>query len=152
MEEEHKTSSKGNPSGNPPDGLSRERMASVCATVVRYLETSKRYLSPDFCLWELAREVGISPRVVSASINRYIGRNFHEFINRIRSEEAKRLLREAAAGDAKVNIAEIGAKSGFPSRSLFFARFKDCEEMTPGKWMNSHRSGDMDMENLKREQ
>jgi AraC-like DNA-binding protein len=147
--EANKTSQKGSPAGNPPDGLSRERMASVCGTVVRYLETSKRYLSPDFCLWELAREVGISARVVSVSINRYMGRNFYEFINRIRIEEAKRLLREAADGDAKVNIAETGSKSGFSSRSIFFARFRDCEGMTPGKWMNIHRGGDTDRENLK---
>jgi AraC-like DNA-binding protein len=138
------------PDSSQSDVLSRERMESVCRTAIQYIETGKCYLSLNFCMWELVRETGISSKIISASINRYIGRNFYEFINRIHTEEAMLLLREVAAGGAKVNVDDIGARSGFTSRNVFFARFREYEGMTPGKWMSIHRSGDTDMENLKR--
>jgi hypothetical protein len=108
MEEHNKTSRKDNPAGNTPDRWSSERMASACATVVRYPETDKRHLPSDFCLRELAGEPGISVKAASEYIHCCMERNFHGFIHRIRTGEAGRLLCEAAAGDAKVSIGETG--------------------------------------------
>ena len=65
------------------------------------------------------------------SINRYLGQNFYQLINRIRVEEAKRILREAAESDTPVNITEIGAQSGFGSRTSFFMCFARYEGMSP---------------------
>ena len=128
-------------SGNQPaETLSIEKMEAVCHTVVQYLETSKRYREPDCCLWQLARETGISSKIISLSINRYMKRNFFEFINRIRLEEAKTLLREAAQTGKKITVDEIGARSGFSSRSTFFLRFARYEGMTPKTYMKQHKS------------
>lgn len=139
-------------SGNQPaEILSRERMEAVCRACIQYLETSKRYRVPDYCLWQLAHETGISQKIVSASINRYMGRNFFEFINRIRLEDVKRLLRKAAKNNQKINVDEIGAQSGFSSRSNFFMRFARYEGMTPKKYMslyNSESDSDCKQNNL----
>lgn len=136
---EHEKSFQDDPGGNhPPEALSREKMESICRTAIRYLETSRRYLSPDYCIWELARETKTSAKQLSASINRHLGQNFFRFINNLRIEEAKRILREAAEDDTPVNISEVGRKSGFNSRTSFYRCFTGYVKMTPGQYMALH--------------
>lgn len=117
---------------------STEMMAACCKRVVHYLETEKRYTQPVYSLWELARETGLTARMISQSINEYIGQNFFELINRMRVAEAKRLLREAARSAEPASLEEIGTRSGFSSRSTFFLRFKAYEGITPGRYMTLH--------------
>ena len=113
----------------------KEKMAACCKHVVHYLKTEKRYTQPSYSLWELAHESRMTTKLISASINTYMGQDFYELIGRMRVEEAKRLLREAAKSDEKVSLEEIRARSGFNSRSTFFSRFKEYEGITPGKYM-----------------
>lgn len=115
--------------------VTKEMMAACCKRVVYYLKTEKRYTQPSYSLWELAHESGITTKLISVSINAYMGQDFYELMGRMRVEEAKRLLRAAAKSAQKVSVDEIGAKSGFNSRSTFFACFKKYEGMTPGKYM-----------------
>ena len=110
-------------------------MAACCKRVVHYLKTEKRYTQPSYSLWELAHELDMTIQLISRSINKYMGQNFFQFINRMRVEEAKRLLRNAAKSEKKVSFEEIGTKSGFNSRSTFFSLFKKYEGITPGKYM-----------------
>ncbi|MBQ3243495.1 MAG: AraC family transcriptional regulator, partial [Bacteroidaceae bacterium] len=68
------------------------QMNEVCERASRYLEESKAYLRPDISLAIFAKEINIPQRTLSRSINGCLGCNFFEFINRMRVEEAKRLL------------------------------------------------------------
>lgn len=115
--------------------VTTERMEACCKRVVHYLETEKRYTQPTYSLWELAHELGIGIRLVSASINTCMRQDFFGLINRMRVEEAKRLLQAVAKSEEKVSLEEIGAKSGFNSRSSFFYCFKKYTGTTPGKYM-----------------
>lgn len=115
--------------------VTKEKMAACCKRVVHYLKTEKRYTQPAYSLWELARESGMTTKLISASINAYMGQDFFELLNRMRVEEAKRLLRAAAKSAEKVSVDQIGAESGFNSRSTFFACFRTYTGMTPGKYM-----------------
>lgn len=116
-------------------GLATESMAACCKRIVQYLKTEKRYTQPSYSLWELAHETGISARMISKSINTYMGQNFFQMLNRMRVEEAKRLLHVVSRSDEKVVLEEIGVKSGFNSRGAFFSRFKEYEGITPGKYI-----------------
>jgi len=118
--------------------VTTEMMAACCKRVVHYLKTEKRYTQPSYSLWELSRETGMTTRLVSKSINEYMGQNFFVLINRMRVEEAKRLLRNAAKSARKISLEEIGAQSGFHSRSSFFSCFKGYEGISPGKYMTLH--------------
>ena len=71
--------------------LSTRQMAEYCQRIVAYLETEKRYREPGYSLWELSRDTGISTKIISKSINGYMGRNFYDLINRMRIEEAKKM-------------------------------------------------------------
>lgn len=115
--------------------ITKEMMVACCKRVVHYLQTEKRYTQPSYSLWELAHESGMTTKLISASINAYMGQDFYELMGRMRVEEAKRLLRAAAKAAEKVSVDEIGTASGFNSRSTFFACFKKYAGMTPGKYM-----------------
>lgn len=116
--------------------LSPKQMAEYCQRIVAFLETEKRYREPGYSLWELSRDTGISTKIISKSINEYMGRNFYDLINRMRIEEAKALLREMAATNSRLMIEEVGVQCGFRSRSVFFARFNVYERMSPRKYMS----------------
>lgn len=118
--------------------ITPDMMAECCRHVIHFLNTEKRFLQPAYSLWELARDSGMTARLISKSINEYMGQNFHQLMNRLRVDEAKRLLQKTAdpAQPAHaLSLKEIGVMSGFRSRSVFFSRFKEYEGITPGKYM-----------------
>lgn len=117
------------------ESMSVEEMKEICERASVYLRESKAYLSPDISLNIFAKAVGIPPRTLSRAINRYLNVNFFEFINRMRVEEAKILLKDL---DSKgYNIDSIYDKCGFRSRSTFFLVFKKVEGVTPAVWLES---------------
>lgn len=126
------------PEKNRHLSLSSEQMAEYCRRIVSYLEMEKRYRTSSYSLWDLSRDTGIPVKIISKSINQYMGRNFYDLINRMRIEEAKTILREIAATGSKYVIEEVGIRCGFHSRSVFFARFNEYEGMSPGKYMNPY--------------
>lgn len=131
--------------------LSTRQMAEYCQRIVAYLETEKRYREPGYSLWELSRDTGISTKIISKSINGYMGRNFYDLINRMRIEEAKKMLREMAVTNSRLMIEEVGVQCGFRSRSVFFTRFNGYEKMTPRKYMSMfEKKREGDAERIKR--
>lgn len=112
----------------------KEAMQACCKRVVHFLKTEKRYVHPSYSLWELAKETGMTTRLISTSINTYLGQDFFELMNRMRVEEAKRLLRQAARSAEKVSMEEIRTESGFNSRAAFFHCFKRYAGTSPGKY------------------
>ncbi len=116
-----------------------EDMKQVCRRASEYLEKSKAYLRPDISLAMFAKEAGLSPRALSRSINGYMNVNFFDFINRMRVEEAKKLLLELDSRGH--NIDSIYEECGFRSRSTFFLVFKKMEGITPAAWLEKPSAG-----------
>ncbi len=113
--------------------LTEEQMREICNKATDYLITSKAYLNPDISIALLAKDTGIPSRNLSRAINSYLKRNFFEFINQMRVEEAKRKLLELKTAD--YNIDSIFEECGFRSRSTFFMVFKKIEGKTPATWL-----------------
>ena len=87
----------------------------------------------DISLAIFAKEINIPQRTLSRSINGCLGCNFFEFINRMRVEEAKRLLLQLDVKD--YNIDSIYTDCGFRSRSTFFLVFKKVTGKSPVAWL-----------------
>lgn len=110
-----------------------DQMREICEKATEYLKTTKAYLRPDINLALFAKEVGIPQRTLSKSINGYLHRNFFEFINEMRVEEAKhQLLHLDALG---YNVDSVYTECGFRSRSTFFLVFKKTTGKTPATWL-----------------
>ena len=80
-----------------------------------------------------SKQLNLSPRVVSQSINTLFETNFSDFINDLRIEEAKRLLK----GDNNLNVLEILYEVGFNSKSAFYEHFKKKTGLTPNQFKKS---------------
>lgn len=123
-------------SENTGFSMTRQQMEECCRHIIEFLEREKSFCRPDYSIWELKRDLGISIKAISTSINGYMGRNFFELLNRMRIEESKRIMRLLAESGGKAKMDDISRKSGFKSRSVFFARFSEYEGITPRKYMN----------------
>lgn len=78
---------------------------------------------------------------VSKLFKEKTGQNILYYINMVRIENAKKLLRESRQD---TGIGEIGKETGFTNSNSFIRIFKKYEEMTPGKYreLNLQNTGD----------
>ncbi|MFC1564923.1 helix-turn-helix domain-containing protein [candidate division KSB1 bacterium] len=97
-----------------------------------YMESEKPYLESDITLYSLASKLSISAHHLSRIINERFNRNFFEFINEYRIEEAKKLIVDPL--NHNINIASLGLDAGFNSVSAFNAAFKKYTGMAPSQY------------------
>ena len=91
------------------------------------VEEKELYKNPDIKLGDIARELKVSPHVLSQYLNDNLGKSFSFFINEHRIIEAKKLL----GSKKQYTIESIGYESGFNSKSTFFTTFKKITGLTP---------------------
>jgi YesN/AraC family two-component response regulator len=89
----------------------------------------KRYRDPDFSAKELAKELNINTRYLSAVINSRFGENYSCLHNKFRIKESMKLLADKKM--AGKNIEEISAMVGFANRQSFYASFYKYTGETP---------------------
>lgn len=104
------------------------------AILIKAMEEDKVYLEPEITLEQLAERVSLPPRQVSTVINRHFKKNFFEFVNHYRVEQAKALLMQP---DQQVSILDVMADAGFNSKSAFNRYFKKFVNMTPTEYRES---------------
>jgi len=103
-----------------------ERLAD---TLKDFMESKKPHLVPGLSLSDLAKEMAAPSRALSQTINSRLRKNFVDFVNFYRIEEAKRLLSEPGASGK--TILEIAYEAGFNSKSVFNKAFKRHAGMPP---------------------
>jgi AraC-like DNA-binding protein len=100
------------------------------------MRDEKPYLEPNITLERLAERLRISPRLLSAVINRHFKQNFFEFINYHRVERAKKLL--TSEEFRHHTILDLMAEAGFNSKSASNRFFKKFADMTPTEYRQKH--------------
>ena len=100
------------------------------ASLENYLTTEKFYFDPLISLEKVAKNLRVSSKVLSQSINDKLKINFNEFINKHRIDEAKNLLLQ----QPDTNILEIAYSVGFNSKSTFNSTFKLVTGVTPSEY------------------
>ncbi|MGH8721832.1 MAG: helix-turn-helix transcriptional regulator, partial [Burkholderiales bacterium] len=123
----------------PPDASADEpaatagdpRFPEVEARLMRLMEDDALYREPALTIGQVARRSGYPEYLVSAVINRRLGGNFWEWINRQRIDAARRSLADPA--DQRT-ILDIAYACGFTSKSTFNAAFKRVLHETPSAW------------------
>ena len=93
---------------------------------------------PDVTLRKLADALGITPNHLSQAMNQILQKNYYEFINGYRIEDAKIALSDAA--NTKKAILEIAFDVGFKSKSVFNTVFKDLTGMTPSQFRQQNKT------------
>jgi AraC-like DNA-binding protein len=115
--------------------LTPEAAASHKRHLLELMERDRPYLDPEITLPGLAAAVDISATHLSRVLNENLGRNFYEFINRYRVEEAQRRL--AGPEAARDKLITVALECGFSSLATFNRVFKEMSGRTPSEYRKS---------------
>lgn len=94
------------------------------------------YCQPDITLAKLAKKIGVSSALLSQLLNDNINKSFNSYINELRIEKAKRMLRS----NSNLNMELVADTCGYNSMSTFYSAFKKQEATTPAKYRQEHIS------------
>lgn len=123
----------GAPSGKDDDG----RFDEVEARLSELMHEQQLYREPALTIGQLAKRSGYPEYLVSAVINRRLGGNFWDYINRQRITAAATCLADPDDGRT---ILDIAYACGFTSKSTFNAAFKRQLGLTPSAYRRQHAS------------
>ena len=101
---------------------------SIVEKVNLYIENN---YSQEISLAQLAEIFYMSPNYLSAVFNEKNGINLKDFVNRLRIEKAKNLLKETG-----LKISEISRRVGYSQVSYFGSIFRKFEGCTPKEYRN----------------
>lgn len=105
--------------------------------LTRFMEEQKPYLDSQLTLQKLAMLSDIPAYRISDILNKHLGINFFDFINRYRVEEWKWQI---AAAPTSRTIQEIAFQVGFNSKSSFNTAFKKHTGQTPSEYRAEYRT------------
>jgi len=115
--------------------ISDEKIALLTQELARVMEKEKVYCNPELSLNLLAEKINTNREYLSQVINNVIGKNFIDYINEYRIEDAKLILAEQITQKTKIlNIAAIANSVGFKNTSTFNPIFKKATGYTPSDY------------------
>ncbi|MEP0262921.1 helix-turn-helix domain-containing protein [Dokdonia sp.] len=102
--------------------------------LVHLMEEDAYYKEPNLSLADVAKTLQVPQRKLSQLINTNAHKNFNQFVNYYRVEEAKKLLKDSTY--TNLNMLGIAFDSGFNSKASFFSVFKKFTSVTPNAYKN----------------
>jgi AraC-like DNA-binding protein len=106
--------------------LGPERAARIASKIEAAMQQDKLYRDSSLSLWDLAQNVGVNSNHVSQTLNATLQKNFFDYVNGWRINEAATLLQTTSK-----SILEVTYEVGFNSRSSFYTAFKRELGTTP---------------------
>ena len=104
------------------------------AEIIRKLDflvhKEKLFLREDISLKDVAARLDITAHQLSEILNTRLEKNFFSFINELRIDEAKKLLRDKPDEP----VLAVAFRTGFNSSSSFYTAFKKYAGMSPAAW------------------
>lgn len=113
--------------------LNRESKDCIQKKLPVIVKEQEFYKDEDITLGKLAAQLKVSVHQLSEYLNKYENMNFSSYINKLRVEEAMRLL----MSDEK-SIIEICYEIGYNSHATFYKAFKVFTGHTPKEWRKEH--------------
>jgi AraC-like DNA-binding protein len=102
------------------------------AKLTSLMSEKKPYLENDLTLSQLAERLAIPTHHLSQLLNERLGVSFFDYVNRLRVEEVKRLLRDPEK-DSR-SILDLAFEAGFSSKSSFNSIFKRSTGYSPSTY------------------
>jgi ligand-binding sensor domain-containing protein/AraC-like DNA-binding protein len=117
--------------------LNHHKSRTYLNRLLKIMEEEKPYLDPELSLQTLAKRMEITKEDLSQVINEQLDRNFKNFINEYRIEEAKKKLLDPK--EDQFVLMKIAFDVGFNSKSVFNASFKKFTGMSPSQYRKKHQ-------------
>ncbi len=111
---------------------SKDGIEILKSKLEKHFYEEKAYLDPEITLDSCTRAIGVSRVDFTSLLKREIGKSFKDFVNELRVEEFKKLIRDES--NQKFDLVGIASKCGFNSKATFFRVFKSVEGITPNEY------------------
>ncbi len=103
-------------------------------TLLDFFAREKPYLIPNLSPTDLSKMMNVSVYFLSNVINKYLDKNFYDFVNGYRVEEARNKLIELINDGEIFDYLSIYNEVGFSSKAEFSKVFKTYTGMTPSQY------------------
>lgn len=104
--------------------------------LLNLMNNNKPYLDTEINLAKLSALSGIHSHLLSQIINQKEEKNFFDFINHYRVQDARQMLTDKAFDNRSVE--GIGYECGFNSKATFYTTFKKSTGHTPAEYKKIH--------------
>ena len=116
------------PKQKPSPAIDDQKNKQILA-LKEFMIEKEPYLDSSLTIQDLAEQVKMPVKDLSALINLYMNKHFFDFINEYRIEKAKEILKDPL--QKELTILEILYQVGFNSKSSFSTSFKKYTGKTP---------------------
>jgi len=111
----------------------KEKIPETQSKILEYIGAN--YQNPNLRLSDVANESGVSEEMTSELLKQHSDLSFRQYLNQIRMEEAKRLLKVSS-----LQVSEIAFKVGYNNIQHFNRVFKEYTDLQPKNY-REHFSG-----------
>ncbi len=115
--------------------FSTEEITQIKAALHKSLEKEQLYLNETLTLSDLAQEVQLTDKKLSAFINQELDTNFYELVNQYRIATFKTEV--ALVANQNLTIWGIASQCGFNSKTSFNRIFKKQTGLTPSQYQKT---------------
>lgn len=113
--------------------LSSEQSGAILKRLLKLMDEEKLYLNPNLKIYDLAKEMRVTTNILSQVLNQELKKNFSDFINEYRIEEAMKKLSDPKF--SHYSIFGIAKDSGFNNKNTFNRLFKKHNNQTPSQYL-----------------
>ena len=118
--------------------LTEDQRRVLISNLETLMNVDKIFIKDNLSVEEVAQMLSTKTKYISQIINENYRKNFYNFINTYRVEEAMRLL--VAPENEKYSILGIAQLVGFVSKSTFNSAFKRVTDTTPSEYRKKAKS------------
>lgn len=116
--------------------VNQQLLEKLKTEILNVISLKKKYRVNGYTAMRLAEEIHTNPRYISIVVNACFGKNYTQFVNDFRIEEAKQILQGPDA--AKLTMTDISRMVGFGNRQSFYASFFRVTGTTPCDYRKLH--------------
>ena len=114
-----------------------DNMINLHETIKKYMKNSKPYLNSSVSLNQIANQMNVSAKTISQIINKFEEKNFSDFINEYRVNDAAKLILDPSM--KQYTIEAIAKEVGFSNKMSFNRAFKKYLNMTPTEYKSVNK-------------
>lgn len=115
--------------------LNEQSAEVILEKIHELMETQKPFLDFDYTLSHMAKDLKVSPNILSMILNSKLNNSFPDFINSFRIKMAIQLLEKA--NKKNLTIEAIAYDSGFNNRTSFYNAFKKQTGKLPREYLKN---------------
>lgn len=118
--------------------LNESEFSKLENLILKEIKINKAYLDPSLNIDKFSRSINTKSRVISYFINNKYNKNFNQFINSYRINEAIRKIEDGYLNEYTIDA--LWQEIGFANRTTFYNRFKEETGLTPKQYLSKKNS------------